>query len=188
MNDQEKVLPAHVQAIQDALSASVSGPVDPETGQYSLKNNGQHRRYEERMRAWWGLEPRTPTRQRGRRCPAQHCVTAVIPRVRCVADDKRCGCPGPCRRSDVPGWVAEHKPQCMCQQLFLNYDHTHLWTDPETNGTVWTTEPYGEPGDVTASRKVLEEHGLELTVSSRSPWYPTFTTLLMVRKAADRLH
>jgi hypothetical protein len=183
MNEKED-LPEHLRALHGALDLAVNGAPDPVTGKYRYRGNGVHQRHEDRMKAWWGLTPRkTRPRQRGRLCPAAHCPTTVLPNVRCTADDSRCACPGPCGRDGLPPSVAQHKPRCVCQQLSLNYDHTYLWTDLETGGTVWTSEPYNETGDTAASRKVLEAYGMELVVSPRSPWFPTFTTLLKIQQA-----
>jgi hypothetical protein len=111
--------------------------------------------YDKRMLAWHGLWYKE--------------VPVLCPLL--VADEK-------CRANGY----ARGK-QCLCTIGGDLLDHKALWRDKDGN-LVFTAEPYDVRMSVLEVFSTgLAQAGLDLEISSRSPWYPTFTTLLKIRRA-----
>lgn len=75
---------------------------------------------------------------------------------------------------------------CICREAHDVLDHKAVWRDEDGN-RVFTSEIYNfsnefrfEAFDVL--RQWARENDLRVDVSSRSPWFPLSTTLIMVRK------
>lgn len=134
------------------------------------------------MKEWYGLKPARRPR-RGVKCLAYACPAWVMDQS-CRADGNNCDCPDTPCRYDIPGFRFRHKPLCLCQQVRMRFDHTNVWHD-EDGGKVWTTEPYDDVLDIadfTELKEVLARNGLTVRVTPRSPWFPSWTTLIMIKK------
>lgn len=145
--------PAELMEFDKALDLIVHGPRHPQTGNAVLKSSSKD--YYDRMYAWHGL---------------RHVSRPVV-------------CPmlvlqkGKCQAYGRQGRV------CLCTLDADVRNHKSMWQDGSGN-LVYTSEPYDlMPEKLDAFRTGLTDAGLKLSVSPRSPWYPTFTTLLKVTRA-----
>jgi hypothetical protein len=73
---------------------------------------------------------------------------------------------------------------CICQDFSSLLDHRKLWRTP--NGeSVLTAEPYGIDTGALASFSIeCRELGLQVDVEGESPYYPGYTSLIVIRRIA----
>lgn len=123
------------------------------TGKSVIKGDGWH----QRMNEWHGLRP-----------------------------SKANPCPYYVTNSHCRLFTGRTGASCICQQAYDVLDHKAVWMD-ETRARVFTSEIYNYNGEMRFEafdllREWARRRDLRIDVSSRSPWYPTRTTLIMIRK------
>lgn len=118
------------------------------------------RGWEARARAWYGWQDYS--HRRAPLCPR------VLLGLRCRIPYRR---------------YYDYAHPCICERHHDLLDHAHHWRD-EHHTPILTGEPYGVRIDkLTALRADCAELGLEVELGKRSPYYPSFCTLIIIRPA-----